>query len=128
MRNRRLYREGGATNTGLSGEKTKTLLDNTTSTIKIGEKDRDRSLTVWYTIAKDLTEHTMSGSWLVINQTADVEVVDDEQSFRDSDGPIDGLTITAQFNGNDIELVIVANGVGENMKMTYEYGNLKIAD
>ena len=128
MKNRRLYREGGAGNTGLSGEKTKTLLDNTVSTIKIGEKDNDRSLTVWFTIAKDISEHTMSGSWLVVNQTTKVEVVDDEESFIDSDGPIDGLTVTAQFNGNDIELVIDANGVGENMKMTYEYGNLKIAN
>jgi len=128
MRNRRLYRDSGIAQAGLSGEKTKDIQDNATTVIKIGEKDRDRSLTVWFTIAKQISDHVMSGSWLVINKTSSVELVDDELAFIDSDGPIEGLNVFTQFNSNDIELVIQANGVGENMKMTYEYGNLKIAN
>ena len=99
------------------------LLDNNTDYLVVGDKTVDRMVLLEYSFELPIANRAHVGT-LEFNHNGTSIVVVNEYTFLDP--VIDGIEFGADFNGNQMRLVIVTSGLGENPTIKYRRSSIGV--
>lgn len=99
------------------------LLDNAVDYIVVGDKTVDRMVVLDYTFELPIADRAHVGTLTFNHNGVSVEV-DNEYTYVPP--VIAGIEFSADFNGNDIRLIITTSAIGENPTIKYRRNSISV--
>ncbi len=102
------------------------LTDDDTAYLAVADMTTHREATIQYTLEFASTNRYHRGYISVIHNGIAAEIIDHQYSYT-TGGEEPGISFSADIDTNDLRLIIILSGVGENPKMVYNITRAKLA-
>lgn len=99
------------------------LNDNATEYLVVGDKTVDRKIVLEYSFEMPIADRAHVGT-LTLNHDGTGVVVDDFYTYVPP--YIKGVSWGADFSGNNIRLIVITSGIGENPTIKYRRSSIGV--